>query len=246
MARRLLVIANETVASPRVVEEVLRRADPGAEVRVVAPVLHGGRLAHFYRSGEERAHREAAERLDRTVEALRQAGLEVTGELGDATPHLALEDALRMYAADEVVISTHPAGRSRWLERGLVERARADHSIPVTHLVVDVEAGTAEVGNDPRHPRRRPAERRVPVFHAAPYEEAMIIRRDGFRRVADHGMVGVTTTEPPDEAGIVFAVMLPESELAAAAAGDTTMRVPAALLDRHGPPVEADAGGHVE
>ena len=35
-----------------------------------------------------------------------------------------MEDALRRFPADEVIISTHPPGRSNWLERDVVERAR--------------------------------------------------------------------------------------------------------------------------
>jgi hypothetical protein len=47
---------------------------------------------------------------------------------------------LRGFAADEVVISTHPPHRSKWLERGVVERARKEIPLPVTHVVVDLEA----------------------------------------------------------------------------------------------------------
>jgi hypothetical protein len=247
MARRLLVIANETVASPRVVEEVLRRADPGAQVHVVAPALRERRLDHFYGAREEEAQQRAAQRLEGTVAALRAGGLEVSGRLGDRTPQVALDDAFRMFGPDAIIVSTHPRGRSRWLERGLVERARAAYGVPVTHIVVDVEADAAEVAEDPRaaHLAPRAAERRVPVFHAAPYEEALRIRQGGFVPVADHGMIGVTTREPSDEAGVVFAVMIPESELEGAEPDGDGLRVPAAVLDRHGPPVEADAG-HVE
>ena len=41
--------------------------------------------------------------------------------------------------ADELIISTHPPERSRWLERGVVERAREEIDLPVTHVVVDLE-----------------------------------------------------------------------------------------------------------
>lgn len=245
MARRLLVIANETVASPRVVEEVLRRVDAGGEVRVVSPVLHRGRLDHFYASGDVQARAEAAERLDLTVAALETAGLTVSGEMGDASPLQALDDALRLFPADEVVVSTHPPGRSKWLEKRLVERARERHALPITHMAVDVEAGEAEVHPDPRHLGHR-TDARVMVFHAAPYEEAIRIRHEGFRPVADHGLVGVSTVEPADDrGGVVFAVRVPAADLEGVAAQGGMLRVPADLLDRYGPPVESDAG-HVE
>ena len=38
------------------------------------------------------------------------------------------------------MISTHPPRRSRWLEHGVVERAREEIDLPITHVVVDLEA----------------------------------------------------------------------------------------------------------
>ena len=51
---------------------------------------------------------------------MRAAGIEARGEIGDGDPLQAIEDALRTFAPDELVISTHPEGRSNWLERGVV------------------------------------------------------------------------------------------------------------------------------
>jgi GABA permease len=53
---------------------------------------------------------------------------------------VAIEDALRVFPADEILISTHPPHRSRWLEHGVVERAREEIDLPITHLVVDLTA----------------------------------------------------------------------------------------------------------
>ena len=50
-----------------------------------------------------------------------------------------MEDALRTFGADEIIISTHPPGRSNWLERGVVEKARERFPVPITHVVVDLE-----------------------------------------------------------------------------------------------------------
>ena len=38
-----------------------------------------------------------------------------------------------------MIISTHPLGRSNWLEHDVVHRARDRFDIPVTHVVVDLE-----------------------------------------------------------------------------------------------------------
>ena len=69
---------------------------------------------------------------------MRAAGIEARGEIGDGDPLQAIEDALRTFAPDELVISTHPEGRSNWLERGVVTGARDRFALPVTHVVVDL------------------------------------------------------------------------------------------------------------
>ena len=84
---------------------------------------------------------EARERLGRSLAAMTGAGLSARGQVGDHhDPNVAIEDALREFAADEVVISTHPPQTSKWLERGVVERAEREVPLPVTHVIVDLEA----------------------------------------------------------------------------------------------------------
>lgn len=240
MPRRLLVVANETIASPHLAEEVRRRAGGDADVLVVAPRLHRGRLEHWLSSGSERARAAASERLEATVAALAAGGLRVEGRVGDADPLMALDDAVREFGPDEVIISTHPPGRSQWLERRVVQDARARYGFPVTHLTVDLEAGTMSV--DGVAGPAVAAEEAVPVYHASDYEEALRIRRRGFRDAARAGgWVEMSTREPPvDGDAVVFAVRLPRSALAGCARDGDGVRVPAALLDAHGPPVETD------
>jgi GABA permease len=72
------------------------------------------------------------------VRALAAAGIETRGQVGDDDPLQAIEDALRSFPADEIVLSTHPPGRSNWLERGLVEHARERFEVPLAHVVVDL------------------------------------------------------------------------------------------------------------
>ena len=81
----------------------------------------------------------AGERLEASLARLREAGIEARGEVGDGEPLQAIEDALRTFGADEIIISTHPEGRSHWLERGVVTRARERFAVPITHVVVDLE-----------------------------------------------------------------------------------------------------------
>jgi GABA permease len=133
---RILVVANETLEGQRLHEEIVRMADGAAEdVLVVCPALNS--QLRTWVSDEDGARDAAQLRLDSTLDSLRAAGVNVRGEIGDGDPLQALEDALRSFAADQIVISTHAEGRSNWLERGVVEAARARFDVPVTHVVGD-------------------------------------------------------------------------------------------------------------
>lgn len=146
---RLLVVANQTVAGQALLEEIRRRCQGrDCEVFVVAPALAGSRAAHWA-SDIDDGIALARQRLQASLDGLERLGVSADGEIGDSDPNLALEDALRQFPADEVVISTHPPQRSRWLERGVVERAREKLELPVTHVVVDLEAERAVAASRP-------------------------------------------------------------------------------------------------
>ena len=142
--RRILVIANETVGGERLREEIRSRSEGVDEhVFVVCPALNSP-LRHWA-SDEDGARVQAQERLNTSLSRLRQAGVDAKGEIGDAEPLQAMEDALRLFGADEIIISTHPEGRSHWLEKGIVDAARERFAVPITHVVVDLEAEQDEV-----------------------------------------------------------------------------------------------------
>ena len=84
---------------------------------------------------------QAERRLDESLSRLRAGGIEVQGEIGDDDPLQAIEDALRTFGADEIVVATHPEESASWLERGGVERARERFALPIAHVVIDTEAG---------------------------------------------------------------------------------------------------------
>ena len=136
---RILVIANETVGGGPLREEIRRRSEGFDEhVLVVCPALNSP-MKHWA-SDEDGARVKAQERLNASLARLRGAGVDAEGEVGDAEPLQAMDDAVRIFGPDEIIISTHPAGRSNWLERGIVEAARERFAVPVTHVVVDLEA----------------------------------------------------------------------------------------------------------
>jgi hypothetical protein len=141
---RILVVANETVGGRVLREEVAKRAQgTGAEILVVAPALNSP-VRHWV-SDEDGARAEAQRRVEASVARLAETGAAVRGEVGDAEPLQAIEDALRTFGADEIVLSTHPEGRSHWLEQGLVQEARRRFAVPITHVVVDLDAEREEV-----------------------------------------------------------------------------------------------------
>jgi hypothetical protein len=148
---RILVLANETVGGRALLDEIRNRVKGrNSEILLVVPALTSSHLEHWT-SDVDAALDEAQDRLDASLATMASAGLRARGHVGDHhEPNAALEDALREFPADEVVISTHPPERSRWLERGVVTRAREEVPLPITHVVVDLEA---EAGEAPRTAR---------------------------------------------------------------------------------------------
>jgi GABA permease len=134
----VLVIANRTLEGSEFTEILRRHGAAGAEFRVVAPIVVS--RAHYLASDVDSELAEARERLAAALAWAREEGLEASGTVGDPNVALgAIEDELRVFAADEVVISTYPPGRSNWLETGIVARLRDELEIPVTHVTVSGE-----------------------------------------------------------------------------------------------------------
>jgi len=140
---RLLVIANETVQGEALLEEIRERCrDRRCEVMVVTPALASSRTSHWTSDIDE-AIELARQRMELSLIEIKQLGLKAKGEIGDSDPNVAIEDALRIFPADEILISTHPPDRSRWLEHGVVDKARERIDLPITHVVVDTRARVA-------------------------------------------------------------------------------------------------------
>ena len=135
---RVLVVANETVGGDELMDAIGELAIAGkTKFHVVSPALNT-RLK-TWTSDEDPARVAAEKRLDATVKRLASVGVEAAGNVGDVDPLVAVEDAVRLFHPNEIVVSTHPAGRSNWLERGVVSALRERYEVPVTHVVVDLE-----------------------------------------------------------------------------------------------------------
>jgi len=138
--RRVLVVANETVGGEELLSAISTLALTQKTLfQVVCPALNS-RLK-TYTSDEDPAREAAQKRLDVTLARLASVGIDANGVVGDGDPLVAVDDALRTFGPNEIVISTHPPGKSNWLERGVVESVRARYDVPVMHVVVDLAVG---------------------------------------------------------------------------------------------------------
>ncbi len=135
--KRVLVVANETVGGDELMEVIgeLALADKSL-FYVICPALNT-RLK-TWTSDEDPARAAARIRLHTMLERLSSVGVEAQGDIGDVDPLVAVEDAVRLFRPNELVVSTHPEGRSNWLERGVVSALRERYEMPVTHVVVDL------------------------------------------------------------------------------------------------------------
>jgi hypothetical protein len=136
----VLVIANETVAGQGLIDAVEAHAGEGDLVTVIAPVSNPQSGYVVY---EDTRRAAAGRRLDRTLVALRAAGIKAHGVVVDSDPADAVRDAMAMLEPrpDYIIVSTHPQEKSGWLRRKVIDRVRSvAGDVPVEHVVVDLEA----------------------------------------------------------------------------------------------------------
>ncbi|ORV33026.1 amino acid permease, partial [Mycolicibacterium confluentis] len=142
---RVLVLANQTVDSNELLAELNRiGADQDTQYLVVVPanpIDTGAAATHGPRDVSEATQEAASARLEITLTALRNENRDVDGELGDHRPLRALADAVERFGPDQIVISTLPPEFSVWQRSDVVERARLQFDVPVTHVVAKSVAG---------------------------------------------------------------------------------------------------------
>jgi hypothetical protein len=141
--KRILVVANETVAGKALIDAVKRHAD-GDEVHVHV-ICPQNQPKHGYVIYEDHVRDATQNRLEMTLALLREEGIEADGRVMDPDPYSAIMDALGEEEYDEIIISTHPETRSGWLRQGLVDRVHRASGRPVEHVVVDLDADRDDV-----------------------------------------------------------------------------------------------------
>ena len=85
--------------------------------------------------------------MERSLVWAREHGVIARGEVGDPNPTTAIEDELRGFGADEVIVVTHPSEQETWQERGELERLRRELEVPVTHVVVGDRDASPKLGS---------------------------------------------------------------------------------------------------
>ncbi|MGH2673196.1 MAG: hypothetical protein ACRDHC_09485 [Actinomycetota bacterium] len=142
LVHRYLVVANQTLGGELLLAKIreLARAGPSA-FHVVVPATPPS--DHVWT--EEEAAKLATSRLDSALERMARLGLDADGEVGDGSPMLAIEDAIRDQGPFEaIVLSTLPPGLSRWLRLDLPHRVESAFGIRVIHVIGDPDhAGVA-------------------------------------------------------------------------------------------------------
>ena len=133
---RLLVVATASV-EPAALRDYVSKHIGGSptELKIVAPAAKVSPL-QWLASDEDAARGDAERVAQQSARALEGEG-DVETEVGDPDPVQAIEDALRTFPADEVIVVTPPGDEANWLEEDAGAQARERFGIPVTHLAYE-------------------------------------------------------------------------------------------------------------
>ena len=132
---KLLVLTPEPVDAD-LLRSVLGDDVEGAEVLVVSPATNQSKMA-FWVSDSDEAIGEAEDAQEETVERLEEQGVDAAGDTGESEPAVAIQDALATFAADRIVVFSHPEGdRDYRGDEGLSD-AESRFGVPLTHALIE-------------------------------------------------------------------------------------------------------------
>jgi hypothetical protein len=135
---RLLIVAGAEAASvEELPADVRELVDDAEDILVVAPVLPS--KLELWMNDTDRARVQADERLGAILDQVAADDVDrsVTGAVGDDTPIMAFDDAVRLFSPDHILIGLRSATHSSWQEEGLLREVRERFGIPVTVIEID-------------------------------------------------------------------------------------------------------------
>lgn len=133
--RHVLVIAGTTLSGDPLAAQLGGAGHTAVRLDVLAPV-HASRL-HHVATDVDRERAEAQTRLEESLAWAAAHGFAAKGEVGDSDPLVALEDELRSFGADEVVVVTQGGERTSWLAGRMLEHLSRELDIPIRQVVAD-------------------------------------------------------------------------------------------------------------
>jgi hypothetical protein len=129
---RLLVLTSEPVTAGQLRDALPGEADPtDAEVMVVVPALHDSAL-RFWLSDADAAIARAEEIRAESLDSLGEEGVPASGDTGESDPEDALDDALKTFPADRILVFTHGGDEQRYREDVDAGALQSRFGIPVT------------------------------------------------------------------------------------------------------------------
>jgi hypothetical protein len=132
-ARHVLVLANESLRGEELRARIAGAKGERIELDVLAPVLSS--RTHLAYTDIDAETRRARERLQRSLSWARRQGFLAHGRVGDAiSPIASLEDELRDFGADEVIVVTAGPQPEHWHEREEIRRLRAELDVPIVQV----------------------------------------------------------------------------------------------------------------
>src|SRR6266508_2194367 len=132
--RHILVVASETLAGEELRNELRTAGGAGVELDVLAPILAS--RSHYWATDVDREREEARARLEASLAWAAEQGFAAKGEVGDPEPLVGIEDELRDFGADEVIIASHPRERASWLARRMLGHLQRELDVPVRQIAV--------------------------------------------------------------------------------------------------------------
>jgi hypothetical protein len=137
---RLLVLTSEPVSADQLRDALPGDADPtDAEVMVVAPALHESAL-RFWLSDADEAIARADEVRRRSIDQLGAAGVSAVADTGEGNPEDAVEDVLKTFAADRILVFAHTGDEQRYREDVDTDALQSRFGVPVTQARVEAQS----------------------------------------------------------------------------------------------------------